>query len=202
MFLCFIKGPRKTNMIDEHRDAQEDGTLDLRGIVHIKINEYRSNQSIKTIIIGSSVQTIGEGAFSYCGNLRKIIFEEPCQITKLEKFCFYRCSGLRKIDLPVSIQEICDNSFSKCFHERIILRGPCHIGAECFRANDLTYLHIADSIQKLDENAFYQNTILPLCDSPCKIYILSDFHDEIKRMFRGREVEFIENEFKEGYVLK
>ena len=200
--LCFIKGPGKMNMIDEHRSVQEDGTLDLRGIVHIKINEYRSNQSIKTIIIGSSVQTIGEGAFSYCGNLRKIIFEEPCQITKLEKFCFYRCSGLRKIDLPVSIQEICDNSFSKCFHERIILRGPCRIRNYSFRMNSLTYLNIADSIQKLDEKAFYQNIYFPSCKSPCKIYIRPEFHDEIKRMFQGHTIEFIGNELNEGYVLK
>ena len=46
--LCFIKEPRKINMIEEHRSVQEDGTLDLRGIVHIKFEEYISNHLIKT----------------------------------------------------------------------------------------------------------------------------------------------------------
>ena len=67
MFLCFIRNKekkKKMNMIEEHRSVQKDGTLDLRGIVHIKNDEYRSNHSIKTIIIGSSVQKIGQWAFS------------------------------------------------------------------------------------------------------------------------------------------
>ena len=198
----FYKGTGKMNMIDEHRNVQKDGTLDLRGIKHIKYDEYRSNHSIKTIIIGSSVQTIEISSFSNCHNLEEIIFEEPCQITKLEYACFFICFNLKKIDLPVSIEEIYAHSFSESNLERVILRGPCHIGANCFRTNALTYLHIADSIQKLDENAFYQNGRVPLCKSPCKIYIRPEFHDEIKRMFQGREVEFIGNELEEGYVLK
>ena len=190
------------NRIEEHRSVQEDGTLDLRGIVHIKINEYYINHSIKTIIIGSSVQTIGAWAFLRCQNLEEIIFEEPCQIVKLTYGCFATCSNLRKIDLPSSIQEIDRYAFVYCPLERVILRGPCHIGANCFRTNALTYLHIADSIQKLNQCAFYQKDDAPFSDSPCKIYIRPEFHDEIKRMFQGREVEFIGNELEEGYVLK
>ena len=208
MFLCFIRGRDKDkkngkmNMIDEHRNVQEDGTLDLRGIVQIKNKEYINNNLIKTIIIGSTVQTIGEWAFFKCQNLGEIIFEEPCQITKLEHGCFADCSNLRKIDLPVSIQEIEGNAFFYRPLERVILRGPCYIGAYCFHTNALTYLHIADSIQELNENAFHQTIWIPLLESPCKIYIRPEFHDEIKRMFQGREVEFIGNELEEGYVLK
>ena len=192
----------KINMIEEHRSVQEDGTIDLLGIEHIKQGEYDTNAFIKTIIIGSSVQTIGEWAFSVCENLEEIIFEEPCQIKKLEYGCFDNCSNLRKIDLPSSIEEIDRCAVVYCPLERVILRGLCRIGEGCFRMNALIYLHIADSIQKLDENAFYQNTDLPLYDSPCNIYIRPEFHDEIKRMFYGRAIEFIGNELEEGYVLK
>ena len=211
MFLCFIKGPGKINMIEEHRNVQEDGTLDLRGIVYIKEEEYDTNEFIKKVIISSSVQTIENWAFYNCHNLEEIIFEEHCQITKLEYACFAYCFNLKKIDLPSSIEEIDINAFVLCPLETVILRGSCRIGGECFRVNSLTYLHIADSIQKLDENAFYQNDWwLPSCKSPCKIYIRPEFHDEIKRMFQGREVamgraksvEFIGNELEEGYVLK
>ena len=201
MFLYFIKGPGKMNMIEE-RSVQKDGTLDLRGIDYIKTEEYRSNHSIKTIIIGSSVQTIEKMAFFKCRNVEEIIFEEPCQITKLEYGCFFGCFNLKKIDLPSSIEEIENNAFFYCPLETIILRGSCRIGVECFRTNALTYLHIADSIQKLNQRAFYPNTGLPFSESPCKIYIRPEFHDEIKRMFQGREVEFIGNELEEGYVLK
>ena len=182
-------------MIEEHRSVQEDGTLDLRGIVYI--DGYFKNKSIKTIIIGSSAQTIGEWTFMECRNLEKIIFEETCQITKIKNGCFYGCFNLREIDLPCSIQEIDDLAFNACPLERVILQGPCLIKNYSFLTNSLTYLYIADSIQILNENAFYQYTNLPLSESPCKIYIRPKFHDEIKRMFQGREVEF-----EEGYVLK
>ena len=197
----FYKGTGKMNMIEE-RCVQKDGTLDLRGIEHIKEGEYDMNSSIKKVIIGSSVQTIETWAFARCQNLEDILFEEPCQITKLKNGCFFGRSNLRKIDLPVSIQEIEGNAFFYSPLEIVILRGPCYIGAYCFQTSALTYLHIADSIQKLDEKAFYQNICLPFSESPCKIYIRPEFHDEIKRMFQGREVEFIGNELEEGYVLK
>ena len=120
----------------------------------------------------------------------------------MEYACFSYCSNLTKIDLPSSIQEIDKAVFNACPLERVILRGPCRIGDDCFRIHSLTYLHIADSIQELDENSFYQYCKIPLIESPCKIYIRPEFHDEIKRMFRGSEVEFIGNELEEGYVLK
>ena len=207
----FYKGHRqkqrkkrgKMNMIEEHRSVQKDGTLDLRGFVHIKNEEYINNILIKTIIIGSSFQKIGEWAFAGCRNVEEIIFEEPCQITKLEEGCFAHCFNLRKIDLPSSIQEIEDMAFVLCPLERVILRGPCHIGEECFRTNALTYFHVANSIQKLNEKAFYQNAFSSFSKSPCKIYIRPEFHDKIKRMFQGRTIEFIGNELEEGgYVLK
>ena len=193
------------NIIDEYRSVQEDGTLYLRGIKHIKFAEYRSNHLIKIIIIGSSVQTIGPKVFFKCHNLEEIIFEEPCQIKKIGDGCFDNCSNLRKIDLPVSIQEIDGNAFKACPLERVILRGPCRIGNYCFRVNSLTDLHIADSIQELDENAFYHVDFpsFSFSELPCKIYIRPKFQDRIKRMFRMRTIEFIGDELEEGgYVLK
>ena len=194
----------KMYMIDEYRIVQEDGTLDLRGVIDIKEMEYNVNQSIKKVIIGSSVKTIGAWAFSHCHNLSELLFEEPCQITKLEYACFSHCSNLRKIDLPSSIQKIDSYAFHICPLDRVILRGPCRIGYDCFRTNTLTYLHIADSIQKFHKNAFYRMDDLPFSESPCKIYIRPEFHDEIKRIFHtfNRDVEFIGNEFEEGHVLK
>ena len=188
--------------MSEKRDVQEDGTLDLRGVIHIKLREYYDNQFIRKVIIGSSVQTIGKLAFSRCENLREINFEEPCQITKLEHSCFSYCSNLTKIDLPSSIQEIDNYVFNACPLERVILRSPCRIGDDCFRTNTFTYLHIADSIQELNKKVFYQNFNLPFSKAPCKIYIRPEFHDKIKRMFSVHEVEFIGNELEEGYVLK
>ena len=182
-------------------EVDKVGTLDLRGIVHIDECEY-DNESIKKVIIGSSVETIGSFAFLGCSNLEEILFEEPCQITKLDEFCFCSCPKLRKIDLPSSIQELDHGALIDCSPEIVILRGECNIEKFFFRINNLTYLHIADSIQGLNENTFNRYGHIPLSESPCKIYIRPEFHDMIKRMFQGRAIEFIGNELEEGHVLK
>ena len=161
-------------MIDG-RSVQEDGTLDLRGIVHNKEGKYDSNKFIKKVIISSSVQTIEKWSFFNCKNLEEIIFEEPCQIAKLEDSCFDNCSNLKKIDLPSSIQKIDDYAFFCCPLERVILRGPCRIGPNCFCVNSLTYLHIADSIQELDKKAFYQEDDAPFSDSLVKSTFVPNF---------------------------
>ena len=143
--------------------------------------------------------------FSRCEILREILFEEPCQITKLDNYCFSNCNNLTKIDLPVSIQKIDYSAFSNTFStplKRVILRGLFSIENRCFPTNALTYVHISDSIQELDENSFYLIKCAPQLNIPCKIYIRPEFHDEIKRMFEGRDVEFIGNDLEEGYVLK
>ena len=190
--------------ICEIRGVQKDGTLNLRGVKHINTSDYHNNDSIKKVIIGSSVRTIGAIAFLHCHNLEKILFDEPCQITKLEYACFSNCTNLTKIELPSSIQEIGTAVFNACPLEKVILRGPCRIGDDCFRIHALTYLHIADSIQELNETVFYQTERFLSSKVPCKIYICVEFHDEIKRIFHtfNRDVEFIGNDLDEGYVLK
>ena len=128
------------------------------------------------------MKIIGIESFNGCFD-KELIFEEPCQVIKLEKYCFSQCFKLKKVDLPSSIQEICDFVFIACPLERIILRGTCLIKYRCFCINNLTYVHISDSIQELDENSFYLNKWVPRLNIPCKIYIRPEFHDEIKRMF-------------------
>ena len=179
----------------------EDGTLLLRG--RIDIEEYDENKGlIKKIIIGKSIEKIPNRAFFGCSNLESVIFEEPSQVTTLEYFCFKDCVKLTTIDLPSSIQEIDHLAFGECPLETIILRGSCFLDMACFMTNLLTYLHIADSIQKLDKHAFYGFSYYYFSKTPCKIYIREEFHEDIKRMFQGRDIEFIGNELDNGYVLK
>ena len=56
-------------------EPDEDGTLILRGRIGIKEMEYEWDESIKKIIIGSSVKTIGENAFRDCHNVSELILK-------------------------------------------------------------------------------------------------------------------------------
>lgn len=82
----------------------------------------------------SKLKIIGKGAFNGCKNLAKI--DLPGELTTIEDMAFYDCeslediklpdrlervgeycfcgNGLRKIDFPVSMKEICEGAFSCC----------------------------------------------------------------------------------------
>ena len=80
-------------MIDEMID--EFGTLDLRGVVEIKNNEYEYeyeyeyNLQIKKIIIGNTIEKIGNYAFWSCSNIEEIKFEEGCKLKEISNNILY-----------------------------------------------------------------------------------------------------------------
>ena len=192
--------------VDPHFEARpivdENGILHLHGVKFINPDEFRYNLNLKLLIIPTSITVIPFMAFFGCRNLQEVIFEEPCQIIELKRDYFYECIRLTKIDIPASIETISHSSFGNYYLESVILRGPCYLKDFCFQTNELTYLHIADSIQEIDDNAFYQNCWDPLLRSPCKIYIRPEFHEQIKCIFEGRPIEFIGNELDDGPILK
>ena len=76
----------------------------------IGIGDYAfQRQPVPSVIVPSSVTYIGEAAFEYCSNLKKIELTES-----LEQVCdraFYRCSNLEGITLPNSVKQIGIDAF-------------------------------------------------------------------------------------------
>ena len=62
------------------------------------------------VIVPSSVKILGESAFSWCVNLREVVFEPYSQLERIEKDCFYMCD-LREIVIPRSVHYIEDHAF-------------------------------------------------------------------------------------------
>ena len=179
-------------MIDEF------GTLDLRGVVEIKDEEYRYNLQIKKVIIGNTVEKIGEYAFYGCKNLEEIEFEEGCKLKKISVKCYSNCDKIKKIELPESIEIIKSEAFNACRIETIILKGVKIIESNNFYKQCIKELYISDFIEGIGNNAFYRN--MSNIKLNVKIYIKPEFHEQMLKFFPN--AEFVGDWLNEGYVLK
>lgn len=62
----------------------------------------------------NSVRIIGDGAFSYCEELKEVDFGYNAQLEKLGNGVFKNCIGLNGITLPASIKQIGGYVFEGC----------------------------------------------------------------------------------------
>jgi hypothetical protein len=65
-----------------------------------------------TVIIPSSITSIGYGAFSNCTNLTGI--EIPDSVTSIGGQAFYYCTGLESVTIPANLTSIGENAFYGC----------------------------------------------------------------------------------------
>ena len=69
-----------------------------------------SEVPINKLVISSSVQTIGDGAFDR-SNIRELIFAEDSQLTTIGSAAFYGCDNIVVIQFPDSLTHIYNNAF-------------------------------------------------------------------------------------------
>lgn len=71
-----------------------------------------NNSGLKSIKIGSGVQTIRMGAFESSGELKEVIFSDNSSLRTIESNAFKSCPMLGDIDLPDSVEAIGSSAFS------------------------------------------------------------------------------------------
>ena len=68
--------------------------------------------SVKTVVIGDSVTSIGECAFYYCTGLTSVTI--PDSVTSIGDGAFENCTGLTSVTIPDSVTSIGDEAFNNC----------------------------------------------------------------------------------------
>ena len=83
-------------------------------IIKIHDNAFSNCNFIEKVVFDSAskLEEINEGVFSYCTNLKEIVF--PTTLKKIEKDSFLECKSLTKIILPKTIKFISALAFYKC----------------------------------------------------------------------------------------
>ncbi len=116
-------------------------------------NDYKD--SIKSVVIKNSVQTIGESAFRSCSSLKSVTIPDSVQL--IGTSAFYGCSGLTSVTIPNSVQTIGESAFRSCssLTSITIPDSVTSIGERAFDGcSSLTTVAIPDSVQSIGSSAF------------------------------------------------
>ena len=110
---------------------------------------------VKRIIVGDSVTTIGEYAFSYCSSLTSITI--PNSVTTIKEYAFSNCSSLTSVTIPNSVTTIGGWAFNGCssLTSVTIPNSVTTIGGWAFSiCSSLTSVTIPNSVTTIGDNAF------------------------------------------------
>ena len=152
----------KVKMIDEEGtldlkydlDLDLDLNLDLNSFIEIS-NEFSNNTLIKKIIISNDFDSIDKEAFRDCINLEEIDFSNA-KIDIISKYCFFGCSSLVKIRLPLNIKKICYGAFYLCTKIKSIeLKNIEYIDSGAFHSCTSLETIILDNVKCIENGAFF-----------------------------------------------
>lgn len=116
---------------------------------------FTSIKSIKNLVIGTSVKTIGKDAFSGCTNITSL--DLLYGVTKIDGHAFNGCTGLTRVVLPESLVEIGEQAFGDC-SSMTSIRLPNslqYIRKEAFaNCSSLTQIVIPENVEQIERGAF------------------------------------------------
>jgi hypothetical protein len=120
------------------------------------ISGLKEKQIIKVVVAGN-VEEIGESCFSECESLKAVIFEDECNLKRIEKQAFWSI-GHRSIRIPSNVEFIGEScfSYSQSLSEVIFARNSClkEISRMAFSRSGLECIEVPDQCEILD-GAFF-----------------------------------------------
>lgn len=210
-------GDNLSYSFDDDGTLTISGTGDMKNYTEFKRAPWNSfGSSIKRVVIGSGVTSIGDYAFNY-PNLTTVIFEENSQLKSIGWIAFNSCASLKSINLPDSLTTISTAAFGRSGLESITIpdnvtsipnyaftecsalknvtigSGVKSIGPYAFSGTALESLAIPDGVTSIGEDAFYDCDDLNTVTIGAKSIGNSAFDDcsSLKKVTLGSGVESI-----------
>lgn len=88
-------------------------------------HSFQNANKLQKIVIPSSIESIGNYAFSECESLNNIIFASPSSLKSIGNYAFYSCNSLPEITIPKSVTTIGDLAFSECLElKKVVFEEP------------------------------------------------------------------------------
>ena len=144
---------RWTNESTRNLDMERDSRLSkVQFIGDGAFSSYSG--SLETVVLASSVKSIGDGAFYDCRNLINVIL--PDSIMCIGASMFQGCSRLSKISIPKFVTRIGKEAFQSCNIKSIVIPSSVETiedGAFSYCLS-LTSVVIPESITNIGDNIF------------------------------------------------
>lgn len=137
------------------RYVGDESTVEVPlGVTNIATGAF-ARATLANITLPDTVQTIGNGVFSDCLNLKTVTL--PQSLTSIEQYAFYGCKKLAGIALPDSLKSIGRNAFEGCasLTQIEIPQGVTELDGKMFgRCTALTSVTIPNSVANISVFAF------------------------------------------------
>ena len=136
----------------------DEGTLTISGMGDMDDYDYYApwDHDVKSVVIGSSVTSIGDYAFYDCTFLESVTIGNG--VTSIGDYAFSFCESLESITIPNSVTSIGAEAFYECTSLESVTMGNSvtSIGVYAFAYCDsLTSITIPNSVTSIGAEAFY-----------------------------------------------
>lgn len=136
-------------------------------VISVYDNAFMSSRDVTSVVLPSSIETIGISAFDGCKNMTSITLSE--NIHTIGTNAFYECSALTSIELPANLTEIGEYAMQCCSSLKTvkipenITTLPKGLFSECYALNEI---ELPSNLKKIDNFAFYSCTSLQKIEIP------------------------------------
>ena len=117
---------------------------------------FEDCSNVTNLVIGNNVTSIGEYAFSRCTRLRNLII--PSSVKSIGNFCFSYCMAIESVTIPSTVETLGAGAFSTCegLVSVDIESGITSIEGSTFSyCINLERVTIPATVESIGNNAFY-----------------------------------------------
>ena len=150
----------------DQENVFEGGCLELPAYCHgIPIGEIAEEafydcDTITGVIIPSTVQVIGDRAFSECDALGTVTFADDSTLRDIGGDAFLGCDALARFDVPATVTEIGNGAFARCANLTTVTFGEGirleTLSVDLFNASPvLSDITIPEGVKTIGARAFY-----------------------------------------------
>ena len=147
------------------------------GATYSSYNDEFVPSSLKTIIISSSVTSIGEYAFDHCSSLKEVVL--PNGLESIGNYAFQYCTSLTSFDIPDTVKSIGDAALQGCTsltYARLPNNSDFTSVAGClfYDCENLKSISIPASVTEIGLSAFARCASLTTIEIPTSVNLIEN----------------------------